>query len=202
MRFRAAVDADADQHGPTPVHRRAAVPVAADAQPGRRAHRAHVADRARRVHARAVLVPRAARPGRHGEHMHAGVPQERHVPHVDRVHRVRRVAVVPVAAVAVRLLLPADIPQAEQDAPAHRSVERAPVQGPAAEQPVAGAAGRDRHQLLVPGKEPPANGGIASVRPGFSLRSFRVVSCNSKNGKRVARRWRPANAYAPVSIRT
>lgn len=137
MRFRAAVDAVADQHGSTPVHRRAAVPVAADAPPGHRAHRVHVADRARRVHARAVLVPRAARPGRRDKHMHAGVPQERHVPHVDGVHLVGRVAVVRAAAVAVRLPLPADIPQAEQDAPAHGTVRRAPVQGHVAEQPAA-----------------------------------------------------------------
>lgn len=137
MRFRAAVDADADQHGPTPVHRGAALPVAAHATPGRRAHHVHVADRAGRVHAGAVLVPRAGRPGRRDQHLHAGVPQERHLPHVGGVHRVRGVAVVRAATVSVRLPLPADIPQAEQDPPADRDVGRAPVEGRVSEQPVA-----------------------------------------------------------------
>lgn len=146
MRFRAAVDADADQHGPAPVHRRAAVPVAADAPPGHRAHHAHVADRAGRVHARAVLVPRAggARGRRRRERVHAGVPQERHVQAVHRVHAVRGVGVVRAAAVAVRLPLPADIPQAEQDAPADRTHRLAPRQGHVAEQPVAAAARQRR----------------------------------------------------------
>lgn len=119
------------------MYRRAAVPIAINPPAGRSAHRVHVAHRARRVHAGAVLVPRAVRPERHHKHMHAGVPQERHVPHVDRVHRVRGVAVVRAAAVSVRLPLPADIPQAEQDPPAHRTVLLVPDQGRVAEQPVA-----------------------------------------------------------------
>lgn len=128
MRFRAAVDVDADQYGPAPVHRRAAVPVAADAPPRHRAHRADVADRAGGVHARAVLVPRAGRTGHvQGQRVHAGVPQERHVPDVDRVHRVRGVAVVHPAAVAVRLPLSTDISQAEQDPAADRALSIAPV---------------------------------------------------------------------------
>jgi len=57
------MDADTDQHGPAPMHRRTAIPVAADAPPCYRADRSHVADRAGRVHARAVLVPRAGRAG-------------------------------------------------------------------------------------------------------------------------------------------
>lgn len=62
MRFRVAMDADTDQHGQAPVHRRATVQIATDAQAGRRAHRTHVAHRADRVPARAVMVPRTDRP--------------------------------------------------------------------------------------------------------------------------------------------
>jgi len=128
MRFRATVDPDTDQHGPAPMHRRTTIPVAADATPCHRAHRAHVADRAGGVHARAVLVPRAGRDGRHrSQRVHTGVPQERHVQNVHRVHRVRGVAVLHPAAVAVRLPLPEDIPQAEQDPTADRALRVASV---------------------------------------------------------------------------
>jgi len=135
------MDADTDQHGPAPVHRRAAIPVAADAPPRYRAHGAHVADRAGRVHARAVLVPRAGRAGQHrGQRVHTGVPQERHVQNVHRVHRVRGVAVLHPAAVAVRLPLPENIPQVEQDPTADRALRLAPGHRRphrVAEQPVA-----------------------------------------------------------------
>lgn len=113
MRFRVAVDVDSDQHGPAPVHRGTAVPIAADAPAGRSAHRVHVADRVNRVHARAVLVPRAIRPKQHHKRVHAGVPEKRHVQAVHRVHRVRGVAVLRTAPVPVRLPLSTDIPQTE-----------------------------------------------------------------------------------------
>lgn len=128
MRIRAAVDADVDQHGPVPVHRGPSVQVAADAWPGRRAHRAHVADRADGVHAGTVLVPRAAGQGRQHIRVHDRVPQERLLSAVHRVHAVRGVAVVHTAHDAVRVSLPADIPQAEQDPPADRALRHAPVQ--------------------------------------------------------------------------
>jgi len=122
------VDADADQHGPASVHRRAAVPIAADASPCHRTHRAHVADRAGGVHASAVLVPRAGRDGRHsGERVHAGVPQERHVQNVHRVYRVRGILVLHPTAVAIRLPLPEDISQVEQDPTADRALGLASV---------------------------------------------------------------------------
>jgi len=123
LRFRAAVDVDADQHGPVSVHRRAAVPIAANAPPCRRAHRAHVADRTGGVHASTVLVPRAGRDGPHsGESVHAGVPQERHFQNVHRVHRVRSILVLHPTAVAIRLPLPEDISQVEQDPTENREL--------------------------------------------------------------------------------
>lgn len=128
MRLRVAVDADVDQHGPTPVHRGAAVPVPVDTSTGVHVNGAHVADRADGVPARRILVSRATRPERHHPGVHAGVPQERHVPAVHRVHRVRGVAVLRAAAIHVRVPLPADIPQAEQDAAEDRTVHVAPVQ--------------------------------------------------------------------------
>lgn len=140
MRFRATMDADTDQHGPSPVHRRTTVPVTADTPPCHRAHRTHVADRAGGVHARAVLVPRTGRARRHcSQCMHAGVPQERHVQNVHRVHRVRGVAVLHPAAVTVRLPLPEDIPQVEQDPTEDRALGLASVSSRThhfAEQPV------------------------------------------------------------------
>lgn len=137
LRFRVAVDADVDQYGPVPVHRRTAVPVAADAPPGRRAHHVDVADRARRVHARTVLVPRAGRSERHHQRVHAGFPQIRRVQTVHRVHRVRGAPVRRAAPVPVHILLPANIPQAEQDPPENRTLGHAPRQRSVAEQPVA-----------------------------------------------------------------
>jgi len=122
------VDADADQHGPASVHRRAAVPIAADASPCHRAHRAHVADRIGGVHASAVLVPRTGRHGRHsGERVHAGVSQERHFQNVHRVHRVRGILVLHPTAVAIRLPLPENISQVEQDPTADRALGLASV---------------------------------------------------------------------------
>jgi len=123
------MDADTDQHGPAPMHRRTTIPVAADTAPCHRAHRAHVADRAGGVHARAVLVPRAGRFGRphRSQRMHASVPQERHVQNVHRVHRVRGVAVLHPTAVAVRLPLSEDIPQVKQDPTADRTLRLASV---------------------------------------------------------------------------
>jgi len=135
--FRVAVDAHPDQHGPAPVHRHTAVPVAVDAPAGRRAHRVHVANSADGVHARAVLVPRTARRVQRRQRVHAGLPQKRHVQAVRRVHRVRGVAVQRAAPVPVRLPLPADIPQTQQDPPADRAFLLAPSQGRVAEQSVA-----------------------------------------------------------------
>lgn len=137
MRFRVALDADTDQHGQAPVYRRAAVQIATDTQTGRRAHRAHVVHRADCVPARSVLVPRTDCRERHQAHMHAGVPQKRHVQAVHRVYRFRGVAVMRSATVAVRLPLSADIPQAEPDPPADRAICHAPFKGHVAEQPVA-----------------------------------------------------------------
>lgn len=113
MRFRVAVDVDSDQHGPAPVHRSTAVPIAADAPTGCSAHRVHVADRLNGVHACAILVPRAIRPRQHHKRVHTGIPEKRHVQAVHRVHRVRGVAVLRTATVAVRLSLSTDIPQTE-----------------------------------------------------------------------------------------
>lgn len=74
VRFRVAVDADIDQHGPVPVHRRASVPVAIDARPSGRTHGDHLDDRVDVVHARAVLVPRTGRRGRHHIRVYDRVP--------------------------------------------------------------------------------------------------------------------------------
>lgn len=59
--------------------------------------------------------------------MHTGVPQERHVQNVHRVHRVRGVTVLHPTAVVVRLPLPENIPQVEQDPTADRALRLAPV---------------------------------------------------------------------------
>lgn len=82
--------------------------------------------------------------------MHAGVSQKRHVQAVHLVYDYRRVAVVRAAPDAVRLPLSADIPQAEPDPPADRTVRHAPCQDHVAEQPVA-----DRQRRGSTGTFPP-----------------------------------------------
>lgn len=113
MRFRVAVDADSDQHGPAPMHRSTAVPIATDARAGCSAHRVHMADRVNGIHACAVLVPRAIRPRQHHKRVHTSIPEKRHIQAIHRVHRVRGVIVLRTAPIAVRLSLSTDIPQTQ-----------------------------------------------------------------------------------------